>query len=275
MGTIDFARGRDNPAMVPAIVLCLVLPALVASDGHVGGGGMQGQMQQMMQMMQMANMMKGWGWGGEAPKQEQAKEWYNAQSTEDYEAYLKWCEENKQRQEEQKHQQELLDMFKAREAKRKEEMEKERMEDEKEEREKSMMAQWKNWEKQLSYVHEFDELAYEIAEEKMELYHMVLNSFLKFCKCNDYSEQITAFFSKDGMVKSNNYAEFDLSDLGLTAAQSQDPNAVAQAILPLTEQERVKQYFGGLAYAMCEGARSYYDQVHQWERDFNFLERLQ
>merc|ERR1711963_514007 len=145
--------------------------------------------------------MKGWGWGGEAPKQEQAKEWYNAQSTEDYEAYLKWCEENKQRQEEQKHQQELLDMFKAREAKRKEEMEKERMEDEKEEREKSMMAQWKNWEKQLSYVHEFDELAYEIAEEKMEMYHMVLNSFLKFCKCNDYSEQITAFFSKDGMVK--------------------------------------------------------------------------
>merc|ERR1711963_274932 len=130
MGTIDFARGRDNPAMVPAIVLCLVLPALVASDGHVGGGGgMQGQMQQMMQMMQMANMMKGWGWGGEAPKQEQAKEWYNAQSTEDYEAYLKWCEENKQRQEEKK---------------------KERMEDEKEEREKSMMAQWKNWEKQLS-----------------------------------------------------------------------------------------------------------------------------
>merc|ERR1711963_1157227 len=250
MGTIDFARGRDNPAVVPAIVLCLVLPALVASDGHVGGGvDMQGQMQQMMQMMQMANMMKGWGWGGEAPKQEQAKEWYNAQSTEDYEAYLKWCEE-------QKHRQELLDMFKAREAKRKEEMEKERMEDEKEEREKSMMAQWKNWEKQLSYVHEFDELAYEIAEERMEMYHMVLNSFLKFCKCNDY-------------------AEFDLSDLGLTAAQSQDPNAVAQAILPLTEQERVKQYFGGLAYAMCEGARSYYDQVHQWERDFNFLERLQ
>jgi len=273
MGTIDFARGRDNPAMVPVFTLCLLLPALVASAGHEGGGDMMHNMEQMMQMMQMANMMKGWGWGGEEKKEEEkAKEWYNAQNSEDYEAYLKWCEENKARQSEQKRQQELLDMFKAREAKRKEEMEKERMEDEKEERERAMMAQWKNWEKQLEYTSEFAELSMEIAEEKMEYYKMILNEFLKFCKCNDYNDQITAFFSKEGSAKK--YAEWDITDLGLDEAQSTDPVAVARAVLPLDDQARVKNFFYGLAMAMCEGARSYYDKIHDWERDYKFLENL-
>merc|ERR1711936_9142 len=228
MGTIDFARGRDNPAMVPVFTLCLLLPALVASAGHEGGGDMMHNMEQMMQMMQMANMMKGWGWGGEEKKEEEkAKEWYNAQNSEDYEAYLKWCEENKARQSEQKRQQELLDMFKAREAKRKEEM---------------------------------------------EYYKMILNEFLKFCKCNDYNDQITAFFSKEGSAKK--YAEWDITDLGLDEAQSTDPVAVARAVLPLDDQARVKNFFYGLAMAMCEGARSYYDKIHDWERDYKFLENL-
>merc|ERR1712226_1401778 len=240
MGTIDFARGRDNPAMVPAFALCLLLPALVSAAGHEGGHGDMGD--QMMQMMQMMNMMKGWG-GDYQEKKEPAKEWYKAQNSEDYEAYLKWCEENKARQADQKRQQELLDMFKAREAARKEEMEKDRLEE-------------------------------EIAEEKMSYYKMVLNEFLKFCKCNNYNDQIKSFFSKEGSMAKGDYEEWDITDLGLTAAQSTDPLAVARAVLPLSDQERVKNYFHGLAMAMCEGARGYYDQIHQWEDQYKFIERL-
>jgi len=257
--------------MVPAFALCLLLPALVSAAGHEGGHGDMGD--QMMQMMQMMNMMKGWG-GDMQDKKEPAKEWYNAQNSEDYEAYLKWCEENKARQAEQKRQQELLDMFKAREAARKAEMEKDRLEEEKEERERAMMAQWKSWEKQLQYTAEFEHLAEEIAEEKYSYYKMVLNEFLKFCKCNNYNDQIKSFFSKEGSMAKGDYQEWDITDLGLTAAQSTDPLAVARAILPLTEQERVKNYFYGMAMAMCEGARGYYDQIHQWEDQYKFIERL-
>merc|ERR1712125_254618 len=96
----------------------------------------------------------------EAPKAED-----NAvamQNAEDYEAYLKWCEENRAMQaEERKH---------------------------------NMMAEWKMWEKQMSSVASYDKLGYEIMEMKGKYYHLVAFEFLKFCKCTDFTSEIEALF---------------------------------------------------------------------------------
>merc|ERR1712098_413011 len=137
MGTIDFALGRDIIAM-KLYPLALVLPLAAA----------QMDMQQMMQMMQMMNMAKGWGANGQQQggvmqqqqqQMQQQQQWQGMTNSADYEAYLKWCEENKVRQQEQMKQQELLNQFKAMEEKR----------------QQNMMAQWKSWE---YHFHEFLDL---------------------------------------------------------------------------------------------------------------------
>merc|ERR1712154_540739 len=114
--------GRHPSIMVP-IALLLVLP-LVAATGY----DMQ-DMMKMMEMMEMMNKMKGWGdksmemGSMEDSKEEDSREmmggqqggeWFNMQNREDYEAYLKWCEENRARNAEFQEQQRLLDQFKQR-----------------------------------------------------------------------------------------------------------------------------------------------------------------
>merc|ERR1712130_988811 len=159
-----------------------------------------------MNMMEMMNQAKGWGAKAtEAPAK--ADDWYNMQSQEDYEAYLKWCEENRAR------------------------------------------------------TAEF---------QKHKYYYMVTFEFLKFCRCSDFTAEIERFFMHEGV--STSYEEFELADLG--AIDSSDPNAVAQALVQLSKGEQIKSFFGGLANAMCAGARTYFEQVEAWEKQYNFLERL-
>merc|ERR1711963_302970 len=142
-------------------------------------GGNQGVMQQQMQ------------------QQQQQQQWQGMTNSADYEAYLKWCQENKMRMQEQERQQQLLVQFKAMEEKRKQEMEK-------------------------------------------KYYYMVTFEFLKFCKCQDKTSQIQAFFSHEGMSSNKaDYEEFDLADLGITEAQSTDPNAVARALVNLSAQDQI------------------------------------
>jgi len=279
MGTIDFALGRDIIAM-KLYLLALVLPLVAA----------QMDMQQMMQMMQMMNMAKGWGANGQQQtggnaggvmqqqqqQMQQQQQWQGMTNSADYEAYLKWCEENKARQQEQAKQQELLNQFKAMEEKRKQEMEKERIEMEAKERQQNMMAQWKDWEAKLKITSNFERLGMEIMGIKHRYYSIVTSEFLKFCKCTDKASQIQNFFNNDGVATSSGsgYQEFDLSDLGITQAQSTDPAAVARAIVGLTQAQQVKAYFYGLATQMCEGANAYFDQVEAWEKQYSFLQKL-
>merc|ERR1711963_78049 len=251
MGTIDFALGRDTIAM-QLYLLALVLPLAAAGFDAP----------QMMQMMQMMNAAKGWGsqqqggnmggnmggnvggnmggnMGGnqgvmqqQMQQQQQQQQWQGMTNSADYEAYLKWCQENK-------------------------------------------MAQWKGWEQRMKMSSNFEHLGYEIMEMKMKYYYMVTFEFLKFCKCQDKTSQIQAFFSHEGMSSNKaDYEEFDLADLGITEAQSTDPNAVARALVNLSAQDQIKAYFYGLATDMCKGAQAYFDQVELWEKQYNFLEKL-
>jgi len=220
---------------------------------------------EMMEMMNKMNEMKGWG-AKEAPKAED-----NAvamQSAEDYEAYLKWCEENRARQAEFAEQQRLLDQFKEREAAKKEEERVARLAMEAEERKHNMMAEWKMWEKQMSSVASYDKLGYEIMEMKYKYYHLVAFEFLKFCKCSDFTSEVEALFMGGNLDHSDEY------DLDLGGADSTDPAAVAQAFVQLSKGDQIKAFFGGLAEAMCSGAETYFEQVEAWEKQYNFLDRL-
>jgi len=252
--------------MVP--LLALVLLPLVAAGGHEGGGMDMNQMMQMMQMMQQNN--NGWGMQQAPAQQQQQNNWWGMEKQEDYEAYLKWCEENKARQAEQAKQKELLDMYEKQEAERKMQMEKERVRHEAEERHESMMAQWKMWQKRLEMQHEFDGLAYAMMEMKHKYMYMVTMEFLKFCKCSDWSNELARYFQHDGL--DYNTDEYELDDL--QGVDSDNPTEVARAIANLPKEDQIKIFFGGLATSMCAGGKVYVDQVMAWEKEFNFLDRL-
>jgi len=202
---------------------------------------------------------------------QQGGNWWGMQSQEDYEAYMKWCEENKVRQQEQERQKELIEMWEKQEENRKMESEKEKHEKEAHERQENMMAQWRMWQRRLEMQHEFEGLGEQIMEMKHKYMYMVTMEFLKFCKCSDFTAELERYFMHEGVSYSND--EWDLDDLeGIL--DSSDPRAVAQALANRPKEDQVKAFFGGLATSMCRGGRAYVEQVMTWEKQFNFLDRL-
>jgi len=261
--------------MVPfALILTLVG---AAAAGQMGDAT---QMMEMMKMMEMMNQMKGWGgdhggmgggMGGNAVATAAPAPNWSTGSPEDVAAYMKWCEENQIRIADQKRQTTLLQQWELKEASRKEEQKKMMAKHEAEERQMAMESEWKMWEKKMTMTANFETLGYEIMEMKHKYYYLVTFEFLKFCKCSDFTSEIERFFHHDGF-ETNNYEEFDLSDLN--AIDSQNVGAVAQALFSMSKVDQTKAFFGSLAQAMCGGARNYFDQVVAWDKQYNFLERL-
>merc|ERR1712241_1273210 len=227
--------------------------------------------------MEMMNKMKGWGdksmeMGSMEDSKEDSREmmggrqggeWFNMQNREDYEAYLKWCEENRARTADFQEQQRLLDQFKQRE-------------EAKREQEHNMMAEWKMWEKQMEMVASFDKLGYQIMEMKGKYYYTVTFEFMKFCKCSDFAGKVEAFF----MGEPSNSDKFememfeDLVDTIEDAQQRGNPNSIAQVLVNMSKGDQIKAFFAGLKEAMCDGAEAYVELVEAWEKQFKFLERL-
>lgn len=234
-------------------------------------------MMQNMQNMMMQNMMQnmnGWGWGGKQEQQggnmQQGGNWWGMQSQEDYEAYMKWCEENKMRQQEQEKQRELIEMWHKQEEHRKMEAEKEKQMREASERQENMMSQWKMWEKRLEMQHEFDDLAYAVMEMKHKYMYTVTMEFLKFCQCSDFTADLERFFMHDGV--SYQGEDWELDDLN--GIDTDDPVAVARVLVNVPKVDQIKAFFGGLATSMCLGGRGYVQQLMQWQKDTKFLDRL-
>merc|ERR1711963_1293200 len=147
--------------------------------------------------------------------QQGGDQWYNMQNREDYDAYLEWCEENRARNAEYQEQQRLLDMFKQREEAKKEEDRKMKIQQEAKEKKQNMMAEWKQWEKQMEMVASFDKLGYEIMEMKGKYYYTVTFEFMKFCKCSDFAGKVEAFF----MGEPSNSDKFEM-EMRLTSSRS-------------------------------------------------------
>lgn len=191
-------------------------------------------------------------------------------STEDMEAYQKWCEERQRATKEHEQQKQLLEMWEKQEEMRKMETERKAHEREAAERHESMMAQWKQWQMKISQMHTFDDLTYKFAEQKHTYMYTVMTEFLKFCKCSDFTEELSRYFMHEG-VNYHDEDDFDLDELEAVERGS-DALTVARALLGRSRSEQTKAFFGGLAESLCSSARSYVEEVKEWEKTYNFLD---
>jgi len=257
--------------MVPLVLLLALVPlAYCGQDMNM--------MQQMMQQMMMQQQQnKGWNsdYGMTQMNQNQNNMQHQngmmgGMSQEDYEAYLKWCEEKKMVSTAQEQQKNLMKMYEEREQERKAENERNRLQHEAEERHEMMMSQYKNYQRRLEEQEEFDSLEYALMEMKHKYTFMLTAEFLKFCKCSDFTADLEKFFMHDGVTVTSQ--EFNLDDL--EGIDSTDAVAVAQALANRPQVDQIKAFFGGLAGSMCEGARGYVEQLMAWEKEYNFIERL-
>jgi len=268
--------------MVPLLCLLLVVP-------FVAAGNENEMMNQFMQQQMMAMMaQKGWGgdnkgWGGDNNSgnmggnmgggSQQQGDWWSAQNSEDYEAYMKWCQERQMAVQETEQQRLMLKQWEETQEKRKMEVEHEKQAKEAAERQHSMMAQWKMWQMRLSQQHEFDNLMYQFSEQKHGYMFAVTMEFLKFCKCSDFTDELQRYFMHGDMHYSHaDGDDWDLDDL--QGINGNDAQAVAQAIANLPRVDQLKAFYGGLATAMCSGARQYVEQVKSWENTYKFLDHL-
>lgn len=190
-------------------------------------------------------------------------------SAEDMEAYRKWCDERQRATKEQEQQKQLLEMWEKQEETRKMEAERKAHEQEAAERHESMMSQWKMWQMKITQMHTFDDLTYTFAESKHHYMFLVMTEFLKFCKCSDYTEEFERYFMHDGSSYHHD-DDFDLEELD--AINTNDAFAVARALAGQSKADQNKAFFGGLAESLCSSARSYVEQVREWEKTYNFLD---
>lgn len=265
--------------MVPLLCLLLVVPFAAA-------GNEMDMMNQFMQQ-QMMTMMAQKGWGGNnnggnmggnnnggnmgGGNQQQGGDWWSASNTEDYEAYMKWCQERQIAMKETEQQRMMLKQWEDSQNERKMEVEREKHVKEAAERHESMMAQWKMWQMRLSQQHEFDNLIGKFTEMKHGYMFAVTMEFLKFCKCSDFTDELQRYFMHGDMHYESG-EDWDLDDLqGINSNNAQE---VAQALANLPKSDQVKAFFGGLATSMCLGARTYVEQVRVWETQYKFLDHV-
>jgi len=254
---------RQPITMVP---IAFLLPLVaVASAGNYDAN----QLMQMMNMMNAMQQAKGWG-NWQAPTAAPAPQWSTG-SPEDIAAYLKWCEENQVRIADQARQKKLLAEWEKKEHERKEEMKRMAMVKEAAERQAAMESEWKMWEKKLTQTVSFDALGEKIRDMKAHYYYMMVFEFLKFCKCTDFTVEVERFFHHDGFA-TDRYEEFDLE--GLDFPESNVIEDVAQALYLKDQAYQTKAFFGGLANSMCTGARQYFEQVVEWDKQYDFLNKV-
>lgn len=197
-------------------------------------------------------------------------QWYGAQSYEELERYMKWCENRKMMEEEQKQRQELLDQFQKAEAAREREMEKARMDAEAKDKRESMMADFRMMRMKLNELSEYDDAMDKFNEMKHYFMFSLTMEFLKFCKCSDFTEELQRYLMHGDMAyKGDVY--FDIDDLE-GFIDTDQPARVAQAIANESKVNQIKSFYGGLAYKMCQGGRAYIEQVRQWEMEYKFLD---
>jgi len=233
------------------------------------------QMQAMMAMMNQMEQAKLWGPMAPvvpaAPASTPPPMVMNTK--EEYDAYLKWCEQNRVRQAEQMKQQQLLAQFKAKQAAAAAQAEKEQAAAEAAERQANQMAQWNAWEKQMAMSTNFDSIAAEVKALQYKYYNVVVFQFLAFCQCENFQGDMDRFFNYNALM-GDTFEQFDINDLGLTAVSGQDPAVVAAALNKVSQVDQIKAFFGGLQNSMCDAAKTYIGQVMDWEKNLKFMDKL-
>jgi len=263
------------------LALALLLPALALADNHAQDhGSMAEQMQQLMNMM---NMMKGWGAQQPDPTPEPTGPTPVPWNEEDYQAYLKWCADNKMKWDMLNKTSEVVEDYREKQAAVDAARKEAEAEAEREERASAWMIKWKHWQNQLTASASFDVLQGELEEMKDGYYQQVALSFVQMCSCNDYAEEINLIFSHKGLLRTyydiNVFTIEDVEDIMTTNAAPakpdfEDPKAFAAAINGQSAENQVTWYFSGLKRKMCDAARDWLEEVRVMERERGFLGKL-
>jgi len=251
--------------MVPLFALAVLLP-LAACDMHAGHGQTYGvNMQGMMQMMNMQNMMN--------MQQQQGHNngnWWNMESEEDKEAYLRWCEERKLQMHEQEEQQRLLREIQEKAAEKTREAAREKMMREAKSKRDSMVAQWRMWQNQIKQAEEYTGNFEKYEAMKIKYMFTLTMDYLKFCRCSDYTAPLQRYLLHDGVTyepgMSEAYSLDELEGIDIT-----DEEAVAQRMATLSNEDGIKLFFHGIITTTCESVRAYVKQLETWEKQYNFM----
>nr|KAG5698979.1 hypothetical protein BaRGS_033492 [Batillaria attramentaria] len=197
-------------------------------------------------------------------------EWWGMTNEDDYEAYLRWCEERRLAIQEQEAQQSLLKEIEERAEEKKAEMEHEKVMREQRVRRESMMAQWRMWQAQLAQADEFDGMIERSFEMKVHYMFSLTMEFLKFCRCADDTAHLQRYLIHDGMTYEPGVNDaFNLDDL--EGVDPTDVDAVAARMATLSQEAQIKLFFGGIIDSMCGSVKTYVAQVRTWENQYNFL----
>jgi len=261
--------------MVMYALAAMLLPAVALAAGHIDMNSGQ-NMNNMNMGQQWAN--SGWGnsgWGvqmqGQMNQMQQGNnQWWAMDDQEDYEEYLKWCEERRLAIQEQEEQQKLLREMQEHAEEKKREMEREAVMKAMKAKRESMMNQWKQWQAQMAMADMFDGAMDKYTEMKIKYMFGLTMDFLKFCRCSDYASHLQRYLVHGDMSYQPEVNEaFSVDDLeGIDIANVE---AVAQRLASLPEADGIKLYFGGAIDSMCTAVKTYVDQVKGWEAQYNFL----
>ncbi|XP_076444102.1 uncharacterized protein LOC143282371 [Babylonia areolata] len=220
---------------------------------------MQGVMQPQYQMQQ--NQMQ---------QTQESNQWWGLSSQEEYEAYLKWCEERKLAIQEQEQQQAMLKEMEERAKEVARAHQREKAAKEMQEKRESMAAQWRMWKSQLEMADEYEGVLESFMEMKGKYWFKLLNQFLKFCRCTDYASHLQRYLAY-GMESYEPSASDLFAIDGFEGVDTTDVEAVARRAASLTQVEQVKLFFGGAIESMCGGMTAYLQQVIAWESQYNFM----
>jgi len=196
--------------------------------------------------------------------------WWNLQSDEDREAYLKWCEERKIQMQEQEESQRLLRQITEQAEEKKREMAREKMMKEARAKRESMVAQWRMWQNQIKQAEEYTGNMDKYQTMKTKYMFSLTMDYLKFCRCSDYTAPLQRYLSYDGMTyepgMSEAYTLDELEGIDIT-----NEEAVAQRMATLSDEDGIKLFFHGIITTTCESVKAYVKQLQTWESQYNFM----
>merc|ERR1740137_61225 len=115
-----------------------------------------------------------------------------------------------------------------------------------------MSAQWKMWKTQMEQAESFD--------GSMEMF----TEILQFCRCTDYASHLSKYLMYGAEAYTPSVTDIFAVD-GFENIDTTDVDAVARRAATMTQAEQVHLFFGGAISNMCNGMRSYLEQVVAWE----------
>jgi len=192
-------------------------------------------------------------------------------SEEEYQAYLKWCQERQLAIQQQEEQQALLKEMEMRAEQVARERQMEKAAKEMQAKRESMVNQWKMWREQLEMADEYDGRIDGFTEMKTKYIFKLTMEFLHFCRCTDYAAHLQKYFVYGTESYVPTAVETFYTESWERVADVTSVESVAQVAATISSAEQVKMLFSGALYYICDEVKAYIQQILAWEQQYNFM----